>query len=219
MTSVGYALARAELIRALTAYSGITTADGAVDGTTLVDTNLKGRNDFITGKTILIMSGDAKDEDKGAASFDNATGTITAQGTGFSAQIKVGTIYRILNISTVEIAVEAIKAQTAYTEDSVSGTTTNDWVTALDLDTRGVKNASFVIKNTDGANSLDYKVLARHANYATGDDEEEQAALTLAAGEKGLVQLVKGYSRIKIQVKSTVADSHATYGIEYLINR
>ncbi|GAI68883.1 unnamed protein product, partial [marine sediment metagenome] len=53
MTSQGYALARAELIRALTAYSGITTSDGAVAdsrGTTLVDSNLIGRNDFITGK-------------------------------------------------------------------------------------------------------------------------------------------------------------------------
>jgi len=108
MNSIGYALARAELIRALTAYSGITTADGAADGTTLVDSNLIDRNDFVTQKTILIMSGDAKDEDKGAALFNSGNGTITLQGTGFSAQIKAGTIFRVLNISTVEIDVANI---------------------------------------------------------------------------------------------------------------
>ncbi|MBA7678396.1 hypothetical protein ES703_86671 [subsurface metagenome] len=111
MTSKGYALARAGLIRVLTAYSGITTADGAGDGTTLIDANLIGRNDFISEKTILILSGDAKDEDKGAISFDNSDGKSTLQGTGFSAQIKAGTIYRVLNISSIEIDVARIEAK------------------------------------------------------------------------------------------------------------
>ncbi len=111
MAGKGHALARDELIRVLTAYSGITTADGAFDGTaTLVDSNLIGRNDFISEKTILIMSGDAKDEDKGATSFDNSDGKITLQGTGFSAQIKAGTIFRVINISSIEIDVAAIAA-------------------------------------------------------------------------------------------------------------
>ncbi|GAI70765.1 unnamed protein product, partial [marine sediment metagenome] len=62
MVSKGHALSRDALVRTLTAYSGITTEDGEADGTTLVDSNLISRNDFITDKTILIMSGDAKDE-------------------------------------------------------------------------------------------------------------------------------------------------------------
>ncbi|GAH87716.1 unnamed protein product, partial [marine sediment metagenome] len=98
MTSKGHALSRDALIRTLTAYSGITTEDGDVvdsHGTTLVDSNLKGRNDFISEKTILIMSGDAKDEDKGAIDFDETDGKITLQGDGFSAQIKAGTIFRV----------------------------------------------------------------------------------------------------------------------------
>ncbi|GAJ20159.1 unnamed protein product, partial [marine sediment metagenome] len=112
MTNKGYALARAGLIRVLTAYSGITTADGAVDGTTIIDENLDDRNDFVTEKTILIMSGDAKDEDKGALSFVKThPATITLQGTGFNAQIKAGTIYRILNISSIEIDVARIEAK------------------------------------------------------------------------------------------------------------
>lgn len=84
------------------------------------------------------MSGDAKDEDKGAASFDNATGTITLQGTGFSARIKAGTIFRILNISTVEIDVANIKAvvDTIKTLANVLDLTTfkQETVAATDVD-------------------------------------------------------------------------------------
>ncbi|GAI98324.1 unnamed protein product, partial [marine sediment metagenome] len=101
MTSKAHALAREELIRVLTAYTGITTADGATPANnTLIDANLKDNPSIsasaIPEKTILIMSGAAIMEDKGAASFVNATGTITLE-TGFSAQIKAGTIFRILN--------------------------------------------------------------------------------------------------------------------------
>ncbi|GAJ08301.1 unnamed protein product, partial [marine sediment metagenome] len=62
-------------------------------------------------KTILIMSGDAKDEDKGATEFDKTDGKITLQGTGFSAKIKAGTIFRVLNISSIEIDVARIEAK------------------------------------------------------------------------------------------------------------
>lgn len=123
MSSIGYALARSALIRVLTAYPGITTSDGAVDGTTLVDTNLIGRNDFISEKTVLILSGDAKDEDKGATSFNSVNGTITLQGTGFSTQIKAGTIFRVLNVSSVEIDVANINSKIGTNTDP-AGTTT-----------------------------------------------------------------------------------------------
>lgn len=107
----------------------------------------------------------------------------------------------------------------APVEDSASGTTTNAWADALDLDYRGVKVGSFEIKNTDPANSLDYKVLERVADYTSGDDEELQASFTLAFGEKAKVNLEYAHSRIKIQVIDTVALSHATYTIRYLLNR
>jgi len=94
-----HALARAELIRVLTAYSGITTAAGAADGSTLEDNNLIGVNDFVTNKTILIMSGAANYETQAAAIFDPLTGVITVDPV-FSGQIAVGTIFRILNIPT-----------------------------------------------------------------------------------------------------------------------
>ncbi|MBA7691375.1 hypothetical protein ES703_99918 [subsurface metagenome] len=111
MTGKGYALSREQLIRALTAYTGITTLAGAVGGTTLIDANLIGKDSQkIVEKTILIMSGDADWEDKGASAFDTGTGKITLQ-SGVSAQIKAGTIFRILNISSVEIEVADIEAK------------------------------------------------------------------------------------------------------------
>ena len=85
-----------------------------------------------------------------------------------------------------------------------------------------MKSFSAVMKNTDGANSLDWRLRARPANYSAGADEEIPECPgeeTLAAGEKGLAELLKSYSRLKIQVKSTLAATPAAYTIDYLINR
>ncbi|MBA7526487.1 hypothetical protein ES705_18649 [subsurface metagenome] len=132
MTSKGHALSRDALVRTLTSYQGITTADGAFDGTaTLIDSNLIGRNDFISEKTILIMSGDAKDEDKGATAFDNTDGKITLQGTGFKAQIKAGTVFRVLNISSIEIDVANIDAKIGTNTDAAGKTTLFAWLLKL----------------------------------------------------------------------------------------
>jgi len=122
MTSRGHALSREALIRTLTAYSGITTGDGAADGSTLVDSNLID-NAYISPsgipeKTILILSGNARGEDKGSASFNNGTGAITLQGTGFSAQILAGTVYRILNISSIEMDVANIDSKIGTPADN-----------------------------------------------------------------------------------------------------
>ena len=151
MTSKGHALSRDALIRTLTAYSGITTEDGEADGTTLVDSNLNGRNDFITEKTILIMSGDAKDEDKGAASFVNTPpATITLQEPGFSAKIKKGTIFRVLNISTIEIDVANIAAKVDQIKNltNVLGLTTFKQETAPATDVNGTTWKDLLDKST-----------------------------------------------------------------------
>jgi len=115
-----YALAREAILAALTAYTGVTTADGATPVfNTLINANLIGKNDFISGKTILIGSGDALYESKGAASFDNTNGTITVE-SPFSAQIKAGTVFRILNVAAGQMA-ELLDALVSY-----RGTTTAD---------------------------------------------------------------------------------------------
>lgn len=115
-----------------------------------------------------------------------------------------------------------IKTQTEYTEDSASGTTANAYADALDIDTRGMKSMSMELANTDGANSLTWQLRCRYADYAAGTDEEIVEAPgeeELTFGTKGLATLLKAYSRIKVQVKSTVGGSHATYTLTYLINR
>ncbi len=120
--SKGHALSRDALIRTLTAYRGITTEHGEGDGTTLVDSNLKDNAliapTSIPEKTILIMTGDARGEDKGATDFDNSDGKITLQGNGFSHQIKAGTIFRILNISSIEIDVANINTNIGTPTDN-----------------------------------------------------------------------------------------------------
>jgi len=116
----------------------------------------------------------------------------------------------------------AVEEMVKYTEDSVDGTTENAYTDALDVDIRGMKSFSAVVKNTDGANSLDWRLRARPSNYSTGVDEEIPECPgeeTLAFGTKGLAELIKSYSRLKIQVKSTLAGTPATYTIDYLINR
>jgi len=104
-----------------------------------------------------------------------------------------------------------------YTEDAAVGTTTNDYVSVLALDTRGCENVKIVVKNTHGSNSLTYKILVKHADYAGGTDDEDVAATELAAGNEAVASYVQGYSKITVQVKSTSSGSHATYEIEYLI--
>jgi hypothetical protein len=116
MVDKHHALAREEILEALTSYNGVTTADGATPGNnTLIDSALIGKNDFLSGKLILIGSGvDAAYEDKGADSFDNVTGEITVSA-GFSAQIKEGTPFKVLNVSSggvVSSLLNAIKAKT-----------------------------------------------------------------------------------------------------------
>lgn len=104
-----HALAREAILAALTAYTGITTADGATPANnTLICADLIGKNDFISNKTILIGSGDADDESSGALSFATLTGIITVTD-AFSAQIKAGVLFRIININIGDLA--AIKDQ------------------------------------------------------------------------------------------------------------
>jgi len=156
MAGKGHALARDELVRALIAYTGITTADGATPGNdTLICAHLIGENDFITNKTILIGSGDAELEDSGASSFVVGTGTITVA-SPFSHQIKKGTIFRILNISTVEIDVDVINTKIGTNTDPAGTTTLFAWLAKIFADTDDIGaifdlvNAILVLTETGG---------------------------------------------------------------------
>ena len=104
-----YSLGRAEILACLRAYAGITTADGAAGGSTLIDDNLIGMNDFITNKLILIGSRNAGLETSGATGFTPVSGTITVA-TPFSDQILEGTPFWILNFSAGDILVNLLNA-------------------------------------------------------------------------------------------------------------
>lgn len=108
---------------------------------------------------------------------------------------------------------------TAFRTQTATGTTTNSFATALDIDMRGVESGTCTIENTDGANSLNYKVLVEYADYNEGEQNQLVASTAITTGNKDYFQLEKGYARCLVQVQSAVADSHATYSIEALINR
>lgn len=132
--------------------------------------------------------------------------------------------HRAVLIDIHDTDLPAVDGKVSYTEASASGNSGGDgaWHDAIDVDTRGMKSFSAVVHNTDGANSLNWRLKARPSDYAGGADEEIPecpGSETLAAGEKGLAELLKAYSRIKIQVQDTVAMSAATYTINYLVNR
>jgi len=91
-----HALARDALLRALSVFQGVTTADGNVGGTTLFCDALIGCNDFLTNKTILLESGLAIFEDSGATAFNPATGEITVS-PAFSSRVLTGTSFYVLN--------------------------------------------------------------------------------------------------------------------------
>ena len=163
-TSRGHALGRDELIHVLTAFGGVTTADGAVGGLSIIDSNLIGKNDFLTGKALLLMSGDAIYEDKGILSFNTLTGEVVV-GTAFMdvngapVQIPSGTIYRILNISSVEVDVSIIEARIGTNTDPSGKTTLFAWLSYL-ADQAQALAAAGVVTAIPGPQSFTIPTLA-----------------------------------------------------------
>jgi hypothetical protein len=73
---------------------GITTADGAVDGTTLIDDTRTEPDDYWIGCTILITSGACAGQSRTVIDWDSATWTFTVAPV-FTAQILTGVNYTI----------------------------------------------------------------------------------------------------------------------------
>ncbi|HUV53047.1 MAG TPA: hypothetical protein VMW64_08240 [Dehalococcoidia bacterium] len=109
MENRAHALAREELVRTLAAYSGTTTADGSSGKNTLIDSALIGKNDFLTGKSVLIMSGDAQYETAGISDFNSTTGEITF--TALNAQIVAGVSFRVLNVLPESVHISSGQVQ------------------------------------------------------------------------------------------------------------
>jgi hypothetical protein len=86
-----------ELLGSIVAFEGITTSDGAVGKTSLIDSKLISSNDWVTGKSVVVLDNLAAREDKLATSFNIATGEVTFA--AMSQRILTGTSYLILNIA------------------------------------------------------------------------------------------------------------------------
>ena len=156
-----HALARDAILAALTAYTGVTTADGATPANnTLICAGLIGSNDFVTEKTVLIGSGNAEREDSGASSFNPVTGEITVA-TPFGAQIKAGVIFRVLNISSVEIDVDVINTKIGTNTDPAGTTTLFAWLANIFSGAGGISailalvNAMLTLTETGGTVTTD----------------------------------------------------------------
>jgi hypothetical protein len=96
---------------------------------------------------------------------------------------------------------------------SVAGTTTDDYVEALDIDTRGSTLQMIILKNNHATNSLDYKV---HVTaYYNGIELEKVAETALAAGASVELHYLRAYAQVKVLLKATVGSSQATYVCDY----
>jgi hypothetical protein len=101
--------------------------------------------------------------------------------------------------------------------NTTTGTTVNAYVDALDWPCLGFSNKTIHLKNTDGAHALKYKLLSYA--FKDGNVHEEVAETILAVGAVAQLTLTKALAQVKVQVKSSVGDSHATFRVDYTGNR
>ena len=102
---------------------------------------------------------------------------------------------------------------------SVTGTTVNAYANALEWDCYAFDKNTLIISNTDGANALKLKAIVLADANGTQYPLELAAGITervLAAGGRQIVKLCYPYYAVYIAVKSNVADSHATYQVDYI---
>ena len=83
--------------------------------------------------------------------------------------------------------------------------TTNTYADVCELDAQEATLVSFICKNTDGANSIDWKVLASNDGTTYVEAQAEAALASAAVGTYSNTGAT--YRYYKVQVKATVADS------------
>ena len=101
--------------------------------------------------------------------------------------------------------------------DTVAGTTANAYANALSLRVAEFANKTILLKNTHGSNGLKYQLIGYVYPIASGIADTIVAEATLAAGEVARFQYRKQWFHFTLQVKSAVADSHATYQVDYSV--
>jgi hypothetical protein len=109
-----------ELLGSIVAFEGVTSTDGAVGKTSLIDAQLISTNDWVTGKSVVILDGLAAHEDKLATAFNIATGEVTFA--AMSSRILAGTSYIILNLANPGTSLIAVIATLAAILANTIGT-------------------------------------------------------------------------------------------------
>jgi len=143
---------------------------------------------------------------------------IDGTGTGQIRAIKSNTVNSITTRSSWatkpdNTSAYVIRRARHSISDANKGSTGDTYADALDWRCRELGMKTIIIGNT-GSNSLHYKILVR-AEYEEGQDVEDVAETTLAAGSSA-IWYYAGYAlaRIKVQVKSATAGSPTTYQID-----
>lgn len=103
---------------------------------------------------------------------------------------------------------------------------TDAYVTALDIDSRAIRESVFTIFNTHASNSIDYKIWANADIYPavdlTGTDDTDfdngwviiKAETSLAGSATPVIETLSNpYSRVVVQIKATVGASQGTVRI------
>lgn len=130
-----FSMARADIVSKLGVFAGVTTADGAVTNDTLICGDLIGANDYLTGKTVLILSPAPAPlfEHKPVRAFNPVNGQLTIDTTNgaFSAQVLAGTIFCILNYYPSGLDLVNILAAVSVTTGALSGLCYRGTVTAI----------------------------------------------------------------------------------------
>ncbi len=108
---------------------------------------------------------------------------------------------------TVEDILNHVFAPLAVTPVALETTDTYARVTFADLDTQFKKSVSFTIENTDGANSLDWRVIGANASDYS-DAAIVQAEATVASGAFDSFAVTQApYRYYGVEIKATAGGS------------
>lgn len=95
-----------------------------------------------------------------------------------------------------------------------TGETTNDYANALDWSCAGFGKKVILLKNTDGANDLDYKVIISVVHG--GIEYEQTMETTLVPDDVAREILNEPYARVQVQVKAHIAGSQAGWKCDFI---
>ena len=127
-------------------------------------------------------------------------------------------IYLIGKIKKILGYLATVIGHLGYAEPSTTGTTTNVYADALDIDARLYNEFTIKIKNTDGANSLDYRVLLR-PEHGVAEQMIQPENITLAPADYDFVNIDHKWGQVIVQVVDTIAASHATFSVYVIANK